>query len=243
MDVYALKEKYHGSMSQTYDESRVGTPGWDRENTVIAELLSEFSPGTSVLDIPVGTGRFLALYASRGFKVTGVDVSASMLTVAAEKVKSDWTAVTLSEGDIFALESPPDEFDVALCIRFMHWVDRDSLRSALSELARVTRRAIIVYIPTYTPITALRPYSPAGVARFLRQAKLRFYKFRTRSKSVIHERGYVLKTIADLGLKIRYKKSIAVSKKNWLRGVERNIYSLEIGRGQGRFLDRGQVAS
>src|SRR5690606_7797664 len=112
-----------------------------------------------------------------------------------------------------------------------HWVDRDRLRAALAELARVTRRAIIVYIPTYTSISDLRPLSPTGLARLLRQEKLRFYRLRTRSNSVIHERDDVLQTIAGLGLRIRRKRSIAVSNKAWLRGVERDIYFLEKAQG------------
>ena len=228
MEKRKLEKKYYGKMSATYDALRIGTPQWEQENDIVTGYLRRFSPGTSILDIPVGTGRFLDFYAGQGFTVTGLDISSDMLACARDKAAGLSAGVTLQEGSIFSIAHPAKHFDVAVCIRFMDWVGERDLANAMAELVRVTRTAIVVYVPTYVPFAMLGLPGPAGFGRLFRQLKMRLYKFRKRSDSVIHERAVVLRTFSELGLKTIDRQCIDEIADSERRGHERDIYLLEL---------------
>ena len=89
------------------------------KNTVseVDFLLEEFElrPGDSVLDVGCGTGRHSIDLAKRGYKVTGLDLSAGMLARAAmaaraEKVEVEWIR---SNATRFTL---PARYDAAICL-------------------------------------------------------------------------------------------------------------------------------
>jgi ubiquinone/menaquinone biosynthesis C-methylase UbiE len=196
----------------------------------VAEFLESFPSGTSLLDIPVGTGRFLELYAERGFKTTGIDVSSSMLEIAKQKAAAISSDANLSPGDILALAYPERAFDVAVCIRLMQWMGKNDFRAALSELVRVTRRAIIISVPSYTPWSQVGLPGVSRLARLLAQVRLRLYKRRKRGPSVIHERADILAAFSTLGLSIVAKKRINQSAKSRRQGYEKDIYLLEVSQ-------------
>src|SRR5262245_4449348 len=52
------------------------------EERCVHDALSELPPGSSVLDLPCGTGRLTLGLLSRGFRVTGADNSPHMIAVA-----------------------------------------------------------------------------------------------------------------------------------------------------------------
>jgi ubiquinone/menaquinone biosynthesis C-methylase UbiE len=213
-------------MASTYDDLREGTPQWVSEQTIVEEFLSGFPPGTAVLDVPVGTGRFLGAYAATGFTAVGVDVSASMLEKA--RAKLDSTAkVTLEEGSITALPFSDAAFDLVVCIRFMDWVAGEAFDTAMSELARVAKSSLIVSIPNYVPIEAIRLYTLRGLLCLLKQWKLRFFMARTRSDHVIHEAKKVRQLFEHLRLDIAKCVCIDPPSAGPQRsGYDRNIYLL-----------------
>ena len=67
-------------------------------------LLARLPPGTHVVDLCCGTGRVARAIASRGFRVTGIDGSATMLAIAREEAPE----VTFVHADAraFALAEP-----------------------------------------------------------------------------------------------------------------------------------------
>lgn len=217
-------------MADTYDSLREGTPQWESEQAIVEKLLSNYEAGTRVLDIPVGTGRFFGAYLESGFFVTGIDVSTSMLEKARAKISPDnINNINLYKGDIISLDFDNDAFDIAVCIRFMDWVSTSFLEEALRELARVTRGNIIVYIMTYVPILELKPFSLTGVLRLIRQLKFKFYKFRTRSDSITHNRKDILDIFNRLSLQL--EETICIdpidpANEHWRMGHSRDIYLL-----------------
>jgi hypothetical protein len=157
-------------------------------------------------------------------------VSSSMLDVAKQKAAALSSDARLLTGDILALAYPAKEYDFAVCIRLMQWMGKDDFRAALSELVRVTRRAIIISVPSYTPWSKIGLPGFRGVARLLGQLKLRLYKRRKGGPNVIHERADVLATFSALGLTIRAKKRINQSAKSRRQGYEKDIYLLEVSQ-------------
>lgn len=145
--------KYHGRMAETYETKRKKQQRWDIENDVVAKMLKKLKP-KSVLDVPVGTGRFIPVYDKlRVRMVIGIDISDSMLALAKQKAKkAKRTIVTLKCKDVRKVKTIG--VDVSVCVRFLDLIDDKAMREVVTKLCKVSRRAIICTIrlgPTYVP--------------------------------------------------------------------------------------------
>lgn len=147
---YHGADKYHGSVAEEYDDKREDSVKWQMEDVIVTSWLNELAP-ESVLDVPVGTGRFIPLYEELGIEhVIGLDISEDMLRKAAEKNVSAKSAVYLRIGDARDLGAI-GEFDVALCCRLMRWLETNETQiKVLSELMRVATKAVIFNARTTT---------------------------------------------------------------------------------------------
>jgi 2-polyprenyl-3-methyl-5-hydroxy-6-metoxy-1,4-benzoquinol methylase len=95
-------------------------------------------PGTRVLDVGCGVGRWSRLLASRGASVTGVDLSPTMI---AEAERRAATAGLTDRCRFVVQDSAALEvggsFDLILCVTMLqHILDIGALRSALQRMAR-----------------------------------------------------------------------------------------------------------
>jgi ubiquinone/menaquinone biosynthesis C-methylase UbiE len=80
---------------------------------IIAEL--GVKPGDTILDIGCGTGRHSIELASRGCRVTGIDQSPDMLSVARSIAREKGLAIEFFQGDA-SEKILPRTFDHAICI-------------------------------------------------------------------------------------------------------------------------------
>jgi hypothetical protein len=130
--------KYHGETAAGYDAKREDSPKWKQENAIIEDMLSDLEPGTTVLDCPCGTGRFLRLYEESGFNVICMDASDDMIKQAFAKgsvIKNDYVI-----GDITNTKLSDNIVDVSMNIRISRWVSPEGW---LGEMQRVARKRII----------------------------------------------------------------------------------------------------
>lgn len=93
---------------------------YNLEVDYIVSIISKMHPDAkSILDIGCGTGIHANLLASRGFTVTGVDFSDEMITIANEKIKTDYTEnssrLKFIKGDLRSFISE-EKFDVVLSL-------------------------------------------------------------------------------------------------------------------------------
>lgn len=144
--------KYFGDIASTYDSKRTGQDKWLAEDAIVRDMLDDLPAGTSVLDIPVGTGRFLPFYEAKGFDATGMDISRDMLSHAKRK----GTNAALKEGNIFAIDMPDKSVDVVLAVRIMNLIDAKDMHISLCELQRVARQRIIFNLRVAIPNTKYR---------------------------------------------------------------------------------------
>lgn len=84
MKIQKLKQAYFGDVAARYDANRAGAK-WRAEQEAVREFLGrirETLGDYSLVDIPVGTGRFLEFYREFDVAATGLDVSGDMLAEA-----------------------------------------------------------------------------------------------------------------------------------------------------------------
>ena len=155
--------KYHGDIAEGYDAKRVKDAKWVVEQAVIERMLSELPAGSTILDCPVGTGRFLDVYKSKGFQFVGADLSCDMLIQSALKLLPQpeverWVAAcneketvlplrignnALVNGDVRKIGLPDKAVDAAVMCRLTRWLSPEDNQVAMRELMRVTKGRII----------------------------------------------------------------------------------------------------
>ncbi|MFZ5633595.1 MAG: class I SAM-dependent methyltransferase [Bacillota bacterium] len=120
--------------------------------------LNELKSGENpprVLDIGTGTGTLAGIFADRGAKVTGVDISPEMLNQARKKYGSR----------VSFLQAPAhapglfgnDSFDVVSAAFVLHEMPPDYRIRVLEEMKRLARRVVLVidYVPNCNPLISL----------------------------------------------------------------------------------------
>jgi ubiquinone/menaquinone biosynthesis C-methylase UbiE len=89
-----------------------------------------------VLEIAIGTGRNLPFY-PRDMRLTGIDLSAAMLTIARERAAELGIDIDLRQGDAQALPYPDGSFDTVVCTVSLCTIPDD--QRAVQEVKRVLR--------------------------------------------------------------------------------------------------------
>jgi SAM-dependent methyltransferase len=107
------------------------------ERPVIESLLGELSDAR-VLDLGCGSATYATRLAARGARVTGVDLSATMLELARDRSRANRVKLELLVADISKpLPLSDAQFDLVFSATALHYVE--DLRSAMREIARVLR--------------------------------------------------------------------------------------------------------
>lgn len=136
----SARQYYQGRKAETYEDSRASKAKWRAEHKHLGFILK--SVRGSVIDVPVGTGRFLQLYKDRGLKAVGVDYSKEML----EQARAKHPDAVLQQGDITNLEFDTGAFDAAVCVRLLHLIAPDEVLPVMTELMRVAKHHLIVTV-------------------------------------------------------------------------------------------------
>jgi SAM-dependent methyltransferase len=110
----------------------------DREFVLLRRLLDP-RPGDSMLDVGCGTGYFTGRFSSAGHgPVVGLDPNIDWLRHARHEVPGPKWVASVAE----ALPFPDGSFDLTMAVTSLCFVDEE--RRALLEMARVTRRRLVV---------------------------------------------------------------------------------------------------
>jgi hypothetical protein len=96
-------------------------------------LAAEFGKGARVLEPGIGTGRIALPLIAAGCEVTGVDLSAEMLSALGGQTREGLQRV---RGDITRLPFRDAAFDGAVCVHVLHLVDSQTVLSQLMRLVR-----------------------------------------------------------------------------------------------------------
>jgi phosphatidylethanolamine/phosphatidyl-N-methylethanolamine N-methyltransferase len=127
-------ERVYEAYARVYD--RVFGPVFQPSRVALAAAIDP-RPGQSVLEVGVGTGLLLPLYAGR-CRITGIDLSPGMLDKARDRVADlDLPDVTLEVMDAGAMSFADDSFDVAVAAYVVTAVPDH--RAVMREMVRVVR--------------------------------------------------------------------------------------------------------
>jgi ubiquinone/menaquinone biosynthesis C-methylase UbiE len=110
---------------------------------VLGEVLP--SPPADVLDVACGTGSLAVLLAEDGHRVTGIDVSPAMLTIARRKALDAGVHLTLRRGDVTLNPVGLRPFDVVLA-RYVLWLLPDPAAAVRDWLEIAGPRGQLVLI-------------------------------------------------------------------------------------------------
>lgn len=124
-------------LAQRYASWRTSTRGVITERLELAAVLNVLGPlrGKRVLDAGCGDGGNSIEFASRGAKVTGVDLSAPMLALARQRSTTERIEVEWQQGDITTLAAPDESFDLVVALTVLCLVSDP--RRVVRELSRV----------------------------------------------------------------------------------------------------------
>ena len=204
MSTYPAKYRYHGKVAENYNISRQSGNKWLREAEIIQSLLDNFQGNISILDVPLGTGRFLNSYSNkRGSSIIGLDVSGDMLLQARKAFKKNNSCkIHLVQGETEKLPLPDSSVDYVICMRLLNWVPLHILKLVLKEFVRVARKKIVVEIRVSRQMN-IKDFWGRWIIGFLMMrpwALSLFYKikhFKKTSQSIV-DTGYNLHRETDV---------------------------------------------
>lgn len=128
-----------------------------REQTAVRRLFASLPDCQSVLDVPCGAGRFLAVLAEGSRAVTEMDVSPEAVELARSRATDLGVEARFEVGDASQLPLPDNSVDAIFCNRLLHHLTKAPERAAiLRELRRVSRRWVVVSFFDYRRFGRLR---------------------------------------------------------------------------------------
>lgn len=142
---YSGRTKYDARVADRYLNKAEGRRA--RENAILLELLETHQVKGRLLDAPCGVARVGALLAEHDLDYTAGDISSAMIESATSRLKGltdPALRFRLMRCDLEGMPFPGPTFDVSLCLRLLHHLPTPIRSRVLGEMARVTKRILIV---------------------------------------------------------------------------------------------------
>jgi len=142
---YGSTKAAEGYRDRRFSRSRHGRRVDAAEQVLVERLVGELGVRENVLELPCGAGRFFRIFFKRNLKVTGADISPSMLSVARQEAEARGKRCRLVTADARALPFADGEFELVFVMRLLHRIKSVEERLAiLGELARVSNRWVLL---------------------------------------------------------------------------------------------------
>lgn len=152
--------RYYDAFAAGYERHRGrNDPGGYHEllDELEADYVRRFGTGKDVLEVGCGTGLVLSRIRDFAHSATGVDLSPGMLEKARER------GLEVREASATALPFADESYDVTCSFKVLAHIP--DVETALSEMARVTRKGGYVLAELYNPNSLralIKRYGPAG---------------------------------------------------------------------------------
>jgi ubiquinone/menaquinone biosynthesis C-methylase UbiE len=185
---YPAAKKYLGGVAEGYLQRRENHPTWIWEQSQVQSFVEKHPAGLTVLDVPLGTGRYVPLYVQAGWKVLGCDISKDMVAEAERTLGPD--VVRQAEFRVSPAEHlpwPDRSIDVIVSSRFIQWLpELHHVDKVIAEFGRVGKSELFLQLRIPAEVK-VRPAVPGPVAYL---------------KSIVREMRRQRRTAKTMGAKI-----------------------------------------
>jgi ubiquinone/menaquinone biosynthesis C-methylase UbiE len=123
----------YAHMAAVYDRLMADSPYDDWLNWVERTWEKGEKP-RQVIDLGCGTGTIASPLAKRGYRVTGVDLSAEMLAIAYDKMKREQVDVTWVEQDMRELDLPQADAVISLCDSLSYLTEEEDVKETFHRV-------------------------------------------------------------------------------------------------------------
>jgi ubiquinone/menaquinone biosynthesis C-methylase UbiE len=143
---YKGKGAYDSAIANAYERDRINEPMWQWEQDFVGEYVSKLKDGSSILDLPCGTGRFIPYYCGINAHICAADISEDMLQLAGKKAEDLDCKVKLSQEDAEKLNFTDASFDYLISWRFFHLLPFKVIERIVPEFSRVVRKEALIEV-------------------------------------------------------------------------------------------------
>jgi ubiquinone/menaquinone biosynthesis C-methylase UbiE len=123
----------YAHLAAVYDQLMADTP-YDRWLSWAEGVWSKYGRPQSIIDLGCGTGSIAIPLAKKGYRVTGVDLSADMLAIAYAKMKQAHAEVTWVEQDMRELTLHPADAVLSFCDSLSYLVEEADVRRTFGRV-------------------------------------------------------------------------------------------------------------
>ena len=121
---------------------RLGKPDWvinEPQPELIKAHEEGYIVGTDIIDIGCGSGDNSIYLASKGFNVTGVDVSPKAVSISTKKAKANNVVVDFVALDAFKLSKLNKKYDMVIDYGLLHQFDGPNLSKYIESIASISK--------------------------------------------------------------------------------------------------------
>lgn len=137
------RERYVSKSSRFIEQAEI---------RVITEWLHD-EKGSSLLDVPCGTGRLTIVLAHLFDRVIAGDISAGMIGFLNDKIRSEGIDnVALLRVNSRRLPFPENAFDIVLCVNFFHLIQNNEKHVFAGEFRRVLKPQGRLILENVSPV-------------------------------------------------------------------------------------------
>ena len=129
--------RMEGAVARQYDRIRGSRSQIEEYRRQAEALAAELPSGAQVLEVAPGPGYFAIELARQGCRVTGLDLSRTMVEIAVENARRASVPVLFRQGDVGQMPFDPGAFDLVICQAAFKNFPRPV--AALDEMHRVLR--------------------------------------------------------------------------------------------------------
>jgi SAM-dependent methyltransferase len=154
---YGARQDYQSDESARTYQQRPVYSGWKgkmrnrTEQSAIGGLVDLIEPGSVILDLPCGNGRWFDMLAKRAGSIVGRDISEGMVRFAATRQPGIPIDVAIDDAENIALAD--DTVDYVFSFALMKHLPIDVQGRVLAEFARVSKKGVICSFALFRPMS------------------------------------------------------------------------------------------
>lgn len=161
MEDYPARKRYQDKhTADTYDYyHNEGIKGFllnYLDKRTLYNALKNLQEGSTILDIPCGTGRITSMLLDNNYVVTGADISREMMGVCTEKLSHFTNFKGAFRCDITNILCKENTYDCVTSIRFFAHLTPSVRKEALIEISRISKKYALIEYSIYEYIAQLR---------------------------------------------------------------------------------------